>query len=624
VSLDALLREAAPEARFEPGDVARRVRRIRSRRRTATALGVLALLAAGALGGVALLGNDPRQITAGPPDEAPALTLTPDDLAGVRWLADETTGPTTSWLEFDADGRWSAATECQLVSGVWEVRAGSLQLEETGFSRSVGCTTRFALGGSGLLVEGDTLRFAGREGAVVDFHRADRIATVATTDDLTATWRSPGGHQEWVFQPGEVRVNGCRLGAWQIRDDELRVQQPAPPCDGLRPDRQAFVEAQAWLGDGSAEPYLVDDQLYLVTSSTTIRLVRPDATVAEDLTRSPWVATAVADGQTILPRLELRGDGSGRSEGSSRSTFTMQGACSVREGTWRLRDTQVVFEDVRQPTTDCTSPPGTGPADEVVDRAATDVSPELVDGVLTFAGEETVTFRRLEDLAAPTEDELAGQWSSPETGSTITFQTSGGFDSNDFNCRIGSWQLHRTTLRVLDRGRNCTPPFTDPALRLLQVGAFVDVRLDAGRLFLTDELNPDATFVLVPDPGAPRANEAETLMLDAITALGAEQCCGEPSHGGDGATLGFVWEGHDIWGYASPHDPTLDFFGDVVLDGAGVLVEGDDGAEVHLTCGRFDVTLREVMALDPVPDETLVDAAGALLGELDCEITPPG
>jgi hypothetical protein len=433
---------------------------------------------------------------------------------------------------------------------------------------------------------------------------------VATADDLTASWRTPDSEQSWVFGPGDLSINGCSTGAWRIRDGELQVQRPGPDCAGLRADRQAYAQAQFWLDDGVLVPYLVRGQLYLVSTTTTVRLVPAEgAVVPEDLSRSAWVATEV-DGLDTVPRLAFRDDG----------TVVLTGTCAGWTGTWDLDDGQVSLATLQAEET-CPAGEETA-ADLLVQDVVGDTGPGLLDGTLTFVtSDATVRFERLDDLPAPTEDELIGSWETPDGSDAVTFQAAGGLDSVRYFCRGGTWQLHLSTLRVLDRGRNCTFPSTGPTSALLQVGAFVDVRLDRGRLLLTDDLNPTVTAVLVPSI-RPGPNAAETLMLDAIAALGAEQCCAEPAHGGSGATVGFVWDGAEIWGGAGRADGATPIDGEALANGA-VLAEDDDGTLVQFRCGEMVVTLREHTVYADLPTATIEAAADAFIAVLPCEAEPP-
>jgi hypothetical protein len=51
-----------------------------------------------------------------------------------------------------------------------------------------------------------------------------------------------------------------------------------------------------------------------------------------------------------------------------------------------------------------------------------------------------------------------------------------------------------------------------------------------------------------------QGNRLERVVSRARRELGLEGCCGEPSHGGNDASDGVVFEGHDVGVYAAPVD----------------------------------------------------------------------
>lgn len=130
-------------------------------------------------------------------------------------------------------------------------------------------------------------------------------------------------------------------------------------------------------------------------------------------------------------------------------------------------------------------------------------------------------------------------------------------------------------------------------------------------------------------------NEPERILFRALRELGLEGCCGEPSHGGSGATAGAVWQGEDIAITASPTDTTPDLpdlsFGPGELAGAPVVFGEADGYPndgftrspfVAFTCGGFTWHVGYGLQMEPASEAAVHSFAEALLPHLYCTVGP--
>jgi len=105
--------------------------------------------------------------------------------------------------------------------------------------------------------------------------------------------------------------------------------------------------------------------------------------------------------------------------------------------------------------------------------------------------------------------------------------------------------------------------------------------------------------------------------------LGVEPCCGEPSHGGSGATTGMIWEDVPVAITAGPLifvDPAAQPGTDVVdlARGQADRQNADVGNPVlRFDCGDTGYELVEFLRNTP-EDRVVLAAAEALVGQLGC------
>lgn len=625
MSLETLLRDAADgDVTFQPDDVHDRVRRWQRRRRALAGLGVIVLLAAGAAGVVALTGDDAeRSIITGPSEGEPQpVPITEAALVGSRWVVDPTVEGTTvaEWIEFEADGTYTGAASCLQLGGTWALER-ELVLSP-GPSRLPYCPLLGALAGQATLRDDGSLTFEGRierlpvETAVL--HRLDELGSPATAENLVGTWVSSAG-LPITFGP-ELEIDGCPFGVWQVDGTGLRVSGSTEglACPNRTHDEQSVTEAYLWV-TSTSEARVVDDELLLATTAATIRLHRAGTTVtAADLTASPWLATEVGLEVLAVPRLRFDGDGSGEPQGSS---FQLNAGCTTWSGTWRLAGNRVHLIVMSHAIGFCTQ-------EQEVERGASiglasDEVMATVDGdeLVISEGAATIVFRPLGSFPAPTRAELVGPWRTPD-GFAVTFEEAGGVSAEAYSCRSGGWQLDGATLLITDRGQNCTFPNTSPVFGLLAPADVLSIGLDGNRLYLTDGATVAVLDRAATPPMAP--NAAEHLMIEAIADLGAEQCCAEPSHGGDDATVGFTMSGYDFLGYAAPLVGSLppDLSDTRTLEIGAVMGEDAEGTVIAFACGGFRITLREFTALEEIPSDVLQSAATGLIRALPCAAVP--
>jgi hypothetical protein len=127
----------------------------------------------------------------------------------------------------------------------------------------------------------------------------------------------------------------------------------------------------------------------------------------------------------------------------------------------------------------------------------------------------------------------------------------------------------------------------------------------------------------------PWGNALEHLAVQALEDLDYEQCCGEPSHGGPGATIGAVFEGTDlaILGVPIEHseltgiEPTERVtFG----PGEAIVFDSDAGHTVGFFCGDTTWTISWTILNPPPADvEKMVRLGEALLPHLACTLRAP-
>lgn len=108
-------------------------------------------------------------------------------------------------------------------------------------------------------------------------------------------------------------------------------------------------------------------------------------------------------------------------------------------------------------------------------------------------------------------------------------------------------------------------------------------------------------------------NRLEAVLVRAYRDLGLEICCSQPSHGGEDAETGFVFEGHDVGIYAAPVD-------DQPLP--------PEPGELRFTCGRDRYVLSdwgrtsETSSTSPPNRNLLQRAANRLVLGLYCTRGP--
>lgn len=124
-------------------------------------------------------------------------------------------------------------------------------------------------------------------------------------------------------------------------------------------------------------------------------------------------------------------------------------------------------------------------------------------------------------------------------------------------------------------------------------------------------------------------NDPEVTIQRARRELGLEGCCGEPSHGGDGALDGVTWEGIGVGVAGNPagFDLGVEFTGSVstptVAGGDAVMGDTAEGVVVAFTCGGVHWTVGGGLS-DHVADEaTVLAVAEALIPHLYCTLADP-
>jgi heat shock protein HslJ len=664
MSLDVLFTEAAESGgppRFDDTDVRARVqRRRRTRRRVTSGVAVLVVLAGGALG-LALAahsGNGVDPDAAGPvTDPAPAgiqaVPITEEAIVG-RWVpivppGVDGVGPDAS-LVIRAGGTYGS-TVCNSSSGSWAVAGGRIAFGHGPSTRvmcgSPGSWLSVADGPHGLptLYADGLLRFG--EEVPVDFVRADAAfrpdpdapratpielldvtedglvgrwdgveadSSLELHDDRTMTFTDCGtAETTWSYDVREL-ANGVRGGGGLVVDD-----------------RQALADAACGVAStGFLQPILTaDDWLVLSNRMRPMFFQREGAEVdpAVSLTGTRWVEEVdgrIAPGYAAW--FEFEGDG----------TVTLNGTCGPLTGRWSSLADRTVGLDIDRSSQAQVNCAPVDPSNSLPAAAA-----ELVGATLIVrsepipvpgTAESTTTVRTFvpfDAVPTPTEEQLLGTWATAlsltATGPapTVTFRSDGTMMID--GCGPAT---------VVDDGGILTIDAGDSAvcLRDAGLGEILHQPL-AARLPAPDVLhlwNPETAHVIVlvqggeavrDTPASVNANDAEVLAAEVVGALGVEACCGEPAHGSDTATSGFVWDGHLVAFGVRPYDPEA-FQPAVgltdVLDGRYQVTvpAGDLGYEVHFDCGDFSFTLTSF--IDEVPRDTLLGAAEAVLLALPC------
>jgi hypothetical protein len=314
MSLDVLLTEAAESGgppRFTEDDIERRVaKRHQRRRRAATGLAVLAVLAGCGLG--LLVASRDRGADAPTEPGAPigSVPITDDSLLG-GWRAAGPEGdasfPIPEQLRFEPDGTYSFTGGCNVTGGRWDVFAGELTLLPGGGTLMIcGTTTSRPMVlddvmtfGVATFYEDGLLRVATadatfdyfREDAETppdpDAPRADAARPVTFTDEaMIGGWAvagTDGGRPALTFTAdGRFRWDDCSQGegAWGTADGRLQLQNivvtAANPCPPL-PDRPHVGDT---LG-GSFRTLTTEGNLVLLGGSGAV-VLRVDRSISEN------------------------------------------------------------------------------------------------------------------------------------------------------------------------------------------------------------------------------------------------------------------------------------------------------------------------------------------------------
>jgi hypothetical protein len=484
MSLETLLREAAPEAHFDAEDVQRRVDRTRRRRRGVLAAAAALVVVAGGVAGVLAAGRGGDD--AGPADPPHQVPLTADALVGSPWVA-LTAGSAYAvpTLEFRADGTFQSHFECTGVGGRWAVGHGDLTIRP-GMMRDDLCSTKAAVLGNPTLLDNGVLRFASTEPygpVVVDFRRLDDLGRRATEDDLVGVWLAPqiegpeGAGGLVVFEDNTLHsTNGCEA-LWTMADGRLGVVA-RPGCQPFAP-RQGLLEFGVV---GGSSPWLVDGALVLVQDQVTTRLVPfDDADLPVDLTGSPWLLLDAPGTGLEAPRLVFGRGGD----------YTATGGCDIAEGTWSLQGDAVQLDATNVVTPFCTTTEADALLSGVVGRG------RFEDGTLVFG---TTRLRQLSSLATVRAGDLVGRWSAG--GTEVAFEDEGRLVLGA-SCVSLRWSLDEEALALQEDPASCE--LGDPQLLgdVFPAGGVVPLRRDGESLYVGD----DVPFVLrrIAD-GAPPAD----------------------------------------------------------------------------------------------------------------------
>jgi len=126
-------------------------------------------------------------------------------------------------------------------------------------------------------------------------------------------------------------------------------------------------------------------------------------------------------------------------------------------------------------------------------------------------------------------------------------------------------------------------------------------------------LHPYSRGALFTKSQADIGNRLEAVLVRAYRDLGLTICCSQPSHGGEDAETGFVFEGHDVAIYAAPvDDPPLP----------------SEPGQLRFTCGSDRYVLSdwglvsETSSTSPPNRSLLLRAANRLVPGLYCTRGP--
>lgn len=469
MSLETLLRDAAPEARFDPADVRQRVDRVRRRRRRALGVAAALVVLAGGAAGLGLASRDTTEA----PTSTHEVPITEEALVGSPWVAlTATSSYFVPTIDFDADGDVRSHFECTGVGGRWAVADGELRIRP-GTMALDRCATKQAVLGEATLHDDGTLQFTGG-GAVVDFRRLDDLGRRATGDDLIGTWAAPraagseGAGGPVTFGPNTLEsTNGCEA-LWTLRDQRLHVVE-RPGCRPFAP-RQAHLEHGVV---GTSSPWLVDGALVLVQEHVTTRLLPVEGLVGM------WIVTDVAGEDLDAARLTLTAAG----------TYSLDGPCTVQTGTWVPDGGSIRLEVTSDVDPFCEARPADAQLDAVGGLG------EVVDGTLVFG--DTV-LRPVDDLDPVAEDDLVGRWAAGNW--EVEFLD----DSRlvlGATCASVLWSLDDSVLTLDEDPSSCS--LGDPPIlgEVFPVGETVALGLDGDALYVGEA----APFVLhrVPDDAPP-------------------------------------------------------------------------------------------------------------------------
>jgi hypothetical protein len=569
MTLETLLREAAPEATFDPEDVQHRVRRSRARRRGLLGGLALVLLLAGGLAALALLRQDePSSVVTGPPDDSASVSFTSGALEGTRWVqvAPDSTAP--AWVEFDVADQARVGDGCRVVDGTWIVAGGRLRLVVPNDSTDelpqprdpdapplcpvepTQLTRDPALHADGRLVLGG-----------LELRRVDTLGEPGARDDLLGQWQTPDGELDVGFDT-TIHVNSCEF-AFVFDDERGRMDSYNPACDFIGP---AATVSHAVL---RGRPIVDDDELWMVSPDAVARLVRtgraPSPTVV--LSDGPWVPEDPAD-FVDLPRIVFTTGGS----------FRAFGSCASWTGTWEAVDGRPVVDVTSSTVGFCTQEDEAG---DVYVAGLAGGGPVDIDGDVMNVG--PYRFRQLGGEAAVTVPEnLVGRWTAAD-GHVVQF--SEDTLSVDDTCATVGWDLSASTLRYRPVS-TCRIGVDPRSSEWLGLDSSVVVRLVGDDLYLIREADQVAVY-----HRAPSEEGGEQLLYEAISALRVDPRWEAAPEGGFDL-VGFGW-------------------GDDLVDvgafpvGADIVVTPD----LHLaTCSGYHVLI------DGPPD-----AANALFDVLGCE-----
>jgi hypothetical protein len=530
MSLETLLREGAPEAHFDAGDVERRVRRTQVRRRRLLGGGALLGLVVAGLGAWALLRHDePSSVTAGPPDTITVtVPFTEEALVGTRWVQVAPVSTAPAWIEFDA-GQARVGDSCRTTDGAWDVEEGRLRLELV--TVDAGELPQPADPDAPPLCPVDPrqltqdpiLRADGRLVlGGIELRRLDDLGRPGTREDLVGDWQTPDGEVEVSFDT-TVRISACEF-AFVFDDERGRMDSYNPACDFAPP---ASTISEAVL-DG--RPIVDGDDLWMITPNDIAHLVRTGQVApAVDLSAGPWVpedTTGFAD----APRIELTSGGS----------FRAVGSCSFWSGPWELVDGRPVV-DVRSHGAGWCAPEEED-GDALVAGAAVD-GPLVLDGDRLMAG--AVPFRQLGyDLAVSTEDELVGRWTNDDGGMVEFAEDTLTIDGT---CATFGWERWRGGIRYRPID-TCLIGIDPRSAERLGLGSRPDLRLDGDDLYFLHDSGAIAVYHRQPGPDG-----GERMLYTAFGEMRVDPRW-EVSEDGEWNQLGFEWDGALVRVDAVPED----------------------------------------------------------------------